>query len=402
MTRINCIPVQELSGPHLVAEYRELPRIFTLAQKAAERLQAKSPSAVKRPALPGQPSQYTLGTGHVLFFYTRLGYLSARHRQLVEEMKRRGYQPSFDGVQREDFPDIPDAYWQDWVPDDDALALNRERIELRTQEAAERAAQSPRKSKTTKTPALPAGKLYLVSAGIGDPDNITVKAQNILRQAEVIFISTKRREAFAELLAGKALHDPGHGLFTPMQRRNMSDAEADALEQETQTIIRSAIAAGKIVAVVDYGDPTLYGPQLGYLQAFRDLHPVVIPGISSFNAANAALATGITSGKHSQSVILTVAKAARDGYEGTDSLTELARSRSAMAFFTMRLNLPQVLAQLKTQYPGDTPIAIVMHAGVADKQEVIKATLDTLPAKAKGLELPFEHLIYVGDFLSNA
>ena len=120
MTRINCVPVEELSGPHLVAEYRELPRVFALAQKAAKRGSFT------------QPDAYTLGKGHVLFFYTRLKYLAHRHSALIQEMKRRGYKPTFTGIQRSDFPDIPDAFWQDWQPTTDALLLNRQRIQERS------------------------------------------------------------------------------------------------------------------------------------------------------------------------------------------------------------------------------------------------------------------------------
>src|SRR5690625_3700047 len=122
MTRINCVPVQELSGPHLIAEYRELPRVFALAHKAALR------------GSFSQPDAYTLGKGHLLFFYTRLGYLSKRHVELVEEMKRRGYTPTFSGVRRSDFPDIPDAYWCDWQPTAEALRLNRARIKERQEQ----------------------------------------------------------------------------------------------------------------------------------------------------------------------------------------------------------------------------------------------------------------------------
>lgn len=120
MTRINCIPVDELSGPHLIAEYRELPRVFALAEKAT----------VRGTFL--QPKQYTLGKGHLLFFYTRLGYLSERHAALIKEMKRRGYKPSFPGIRREDFASIPDQYWGHWVPTDEALLLNRQRIRERS------------------------------------------------------------------------------------------------------------------------------------------------------------------------------------------------------------------------------------------------------------------------------
>lgn len=120
MTRINCIPVEELSGPHLVAEYRELPRVFALAQKAVAR------------GVFSQPETYTLGKGHLLFFYTRLGYLARRHAELISEMKKRGYKPAYSGVRREDFPETPDACWGDWDPTPEALALNRARIKERS------------------------------------------------------------------------------------------------------------------------------------------------------------------------------------------------------------------------------------------------------------------------------
>lgn len=116
MTRINCVPVQELSGPHLVAEYRELPRTFKLAEKAAIRGKFT------------QPDSYTMGKGHVLFFYTRLGYLANRHKQLIAEMKNRGYKPNFSGVERNDFPDIPESFWNDWTPTAKALEINRQRL----------------------------------------------------------------------------------------------------------------------------------------------------------------------------------------------------------------------------------------------------------------------------------
>ena len=124
MTRINCIPVEELSAPHLVAEYRELPRVFALAHKAAAR------------GDPRGPACYTLGTGHVRFFYVRLAYLARRHQALVAEMRRRGYQPRFEGIRRTDFPEIPDACWQDWTPTPEAMALNRARIAERNAAAA--------------------------------------------------------------------------------------------------------------------------------------------------------------------------------------------------------------------------------------------------------------------------
>ena len=130
MTRINCVPVGELSRPHLVAEYRELPRVFALARKAAER------------GVVAGPAQYTLGKGHLLFFYTRLGYLARRHAELVEEMRRRGYRPAFVEPLARAHANIPAHLWSDWTPTEAALALNRQRLAERGAASGPRAAVS--------------------------------------------------------------------------------------------------------------------------------------------------------------------------------------------------------------------------------------------------------------------
>lgn len=115
MTRINCVPPEELSREHLLAEWKELPRVFTLAAKAYH-------SGRKVVA----PERYTLGAGHVKFFYQRLGYCLKRFSALREEMLRRGYKPSYDAPPITEIRDT--EWWQHWWPDEDALRINRERI----------------------------------------------------------------------------------------------------------------------------------------------------------------------------------------------------------------------------------------------------------------------------------
>lgn len=119
MTRINCVPVSELSGKHLVAEYRELPRVYALAKDAFERGECP----------PDHGEVYVLGAGHVRFFYSRLGYVRKRHKQLIEEMLRRGYHVSYSSVPR---LGLPRRWNRDWTPTPEALAINRARIKERT------------------------------------------------------------------------------------------------------------------------------------------------------------------------------------------------------------------------------------------------------------------------------
>ena len=122
MTRINCVPVEELSREHLVAEYRELPRAFRLVRKAILR--------GERPDDRRNPPTYRLGTGHVRFFYPRLGYLARRQADLVGEMRRRGYRPAHDDPASL-LNGIPEGWRGDWEPDAAALSASRDRIRER-------------------------------------------------------------------------------------------------------------------------------------------------------------------------------------------------------------------------------------------------------------------------------
>lgn len=246
------------------------------------------------------------------------------------------------------------------------------------------------------------GKLYLVSLGVGDPDQLTLKADRIMREASLVLGQADVRARYAAQLAGKPFMEAGHGLFTGRARRRAPLDEVEAQEAALSRAIRDCVGAGGTVAILTQGDPTLYGPQIGYLDAFRDLAPEVVPGVSSFAAANAALACAVTGGRTSQSVILSLGKNANEGYDGSDRLSALAQSRSALVLFTMKTDLARVAAELRAGYPGDTPVAIVCRAGRGEGQEVRRATLDTLVEVAGREPLPFEHLIYVGDFLGEA
>lgn len=117
MTRINCVPVAELSRAHLVAEYRELPRLVGLASAAWPERRRE----VERSISP----VYTLGPGHVLFFYNKLAWARYRFDALVTEMRARNYRPQFYFLP----PDSCGPAWHaHWTPTPAALALNRARL----------------------------------------------------------------------------------------------------------------------------------------------------------------------------------------------------------------------------------------------------------------------------------
>ncbi len=252
------------------------------------------------------------------------------------------------------------------------------------------------------------GRLYLVGVGCGDPDNITLRALNIIKDSDIIFCDKRIRDKFALLFHEKEIHDPGFGIFgiygkTPEEaKKNKRFNYEEKLKElnKINEIIRKAFKEGKTISVLDSGDVTIYGPHMWYMEAFEDLHPEIIPGISSFNAANAALKKGVTSGKKTHSVILT-ASFGKEEYTGADSIEKLAANQATMVFFTMFLNMEEVVKKLMAHYPPETPVAIVLYAGYKEKEKIIHGTLETIVEKTKGEKLPHEHLIYVGDFLTN-
>lgn len=128
MTRINVVPVEELIRLHLQGEMKEITRVFGLARKAQfDIIKGKRKL----------PLEYTLGTGHVLFFYNKLKFIADRYEALVAEMQRRGFKPN--PISRKELLDKIDvSLHNDYVPTQEALAINRDRLRTRSEAFQER------------------------------------------------------------------------------------------------------------------------------------------------------------------------------------------------------------------------------------------------------------------------
>ena len=117
MTRINLVPPRELSDQHLLAEIRELPRIFSHVQKYGVH-----PEKI--------PKKFTLGKGHVLFFTDKFLFLFRRYMKLYKEyVYNRKFNLSYN------YNDVFDKYNNiimhsyDWKPTQEDIELSRARIQ---------------------------------------------------------------------------------------------------------------------------------------------------------------------------------------------------------------------------------------------------------------------------------
>ena len=116
MTRINVgVEPSELNTKMLIAEHREIKRI---------------PNCIKvgRYSMDNQPKTFTLGTGHVKFFYDKVLYLRKRYAKIHAECIRRGYDvQDYDGS----FDGIPERLMNDYTETEQDRKLILERISLR-------------------------------------------------------------------------------------------------------------------------------------------------------------------------------------------------------------------------------------------------------------------------------
>jgi precorrin-4/cobalt-precorrin-4 C11-methyltransferase len=252
----------------------------------------------------------------------------------------------------------------------------------------------------------PEPRLYLISMGPGPADLVTLRAMGALKKADLVFCPVKMRKTFSSYLEGKEMGGANYWRLFPFYGKSLDElptserAEAQQLaakRSEFVAKVRRAVADGKTVAILDNGDPMIYGPWEWCLEEFEDLHPQVVPGVSSFNAGNAALAKGVTTSDRTKAVILT----STDWPGKTDTIEQLSKHHSTMVVFTMRSEFPEFIRKLSINYAPDTPVAIVEYAGDSENQRVIRGTLKTILTQVGQRKLPFEYLIYVGDFLSH-
>ena len=116
MTRINLIPVEDLYDQHLMAEYRELPRIFSYVEKLKD-----VPKDI--------PARYTMGKGHVKFFADKLTFLLGRQGNLIFELLKRDFKIKFNLQELYSrYEIIDEKFKKDYYPTKEEIEISRQRI----------------------------------------------------------------------------------------------------------------------------------------------------------------------------------------------------------------------------------------------------------------------------------
>ena len=207
------------------------------------------------------------------------------------------------------------------------------------------------------------GCIYIVGAGPGDPELVTVRGMRLLEAADVVFYA---------------------GSLVPEDMLQYCRPQAECIDTRSlvlETLVPAAIAqakADKVVVRLQDGDPCLYGAlhemALAYLDAGVDFE--VVPGVSAFQAAAARLQVELTVPDLVQSIILTRASG-RTAVPAAEDLASMAAHRASLCLYLSAHHSKQAQASLLEHYPPDTPIAMCYRVGWPDEC-IVRGTLNRL------------------------
>ena len=231
--------------------------------------------------------------------------------------------------------------------------------------------------------------IHFVGAGSGAADLVTVRGARLLGEADVII--------YAGSLVNPAL------LEYAKEGAEIHNSAHMTLEQVIETM-KAAEAEGKMTVRLHTGDPSLYGAHREQMDLLDEvgIGYDVVPGVSSFCGAAAALNAEYTLPNVSQSVIITRMEGRTPVPDG-EKLRKMASHGCTLVLFLSTSLLDGAVEELLAggAYTDDTPAAIVYKATWPD-QKVWRCTIGTLAETAREAEVKNTALITIGGFLGDA
>jgi precorrin-4/cobalt-precorrin-4 C11-methyltransferase len=229
-------------------------------------------------------------------------------------------------------------------------------------------------------------RVYIIGAGPGDPKLITVRGAELIASCPVV------------LYTGSLV--PAEVVARASKDALVLDSSGMTLDDILAVIVR-ARDAGQDVARVHTGDPVLFGSTAEQMRRMQELgiEYEIIPGVSSFTAAAAALGRELTLPELSQTVILTRAEG-RTPMPELEKLELLAAHRSTLCLFLSITLLRDVTAALIPSYGADCPVAVVHKASCPD-QKIVLGTLGDIREKVRAAGLKSQSMILVGHVLTS-
>jgi uroporphyrin-III C-methyltransferase len=249
-------------------------------------------------------------------------------------------------------------------------------------------------------PAAKPGTVFLVGAGPGNPDLLTVRAHRLLTNAKVV--------AHDELVASEilALAPKTAELFSVGRRAASSMPERIAKNCSVQnTRIHPAVIsralAGHDVVRLKGGDPYVFGRGGEEAEALAEagIPFEVVPGISAALGAAASVRVPLTFRNESTSVTLATAHAATE--DGDRALFSAIPASGTVVFYMGLARLEATLAAVVASgRSAETPAMVISHATLPTER-FVEGTLSTLARLVRAAELPAPALLLVGEAIAH-
>ena len=230
------------------------------------------------------------------------------------------------------------------------------------------------------------GKVFLVGAGPGDPDLLTLKAARVLASADTILHDRLVAPAILEMARRDA-----HFVSVGKQAGKPSMSQA-----AINTLLVEHVRRGERVCRLKGGDPFIFGRGGEEIEALEaaDLPWAVVPGITAASGCAAATGTPLTHRQLSRGVTLITASTADDAH--TDWARFAAHDHTLVIYMAVR-KLETVCAGLRgAGLPGTHP-ALLIENGTTDRQRMLRGTLDDIAAQAAHAHIGSPAILMVGE-----
>jgi uroporphyrin-III C-methyltransferase len=231
------------------------------------------------------------------------------------------------------------------------------------------------------------GTVYLVGAGPGDPELLTLKAARLIQEADVIVYDALVSPAIMALIP-----ETTENIYAGKERGNHSLPQEDI----NHLLVRLA-QEGKSVVRLKGGDPYTFGRGGEEVETLFE-HQVpfeVVPGVTAAAGVAAYAGIPLTHRNYAQACVF-VTGHLKDGSMNLD-WPGLARKRQTVVIYMGLHGLEELCSKLMEHgLPADWPAAIVQQ-GTTPNQRSVTGTLATLPALAEAAQLKAPTLIIVGE-----